>query len=140
VASIYPAFITFVHHKHLLNKDIDLSAKFEKYPRLIGKTLRRLTATIRDKTQLQMARRLDIHNRKQTSNRVGQLYKSQPVRIVLPQRLRPKAYKTQQWQAKTLAPSRGLKAIYTCHVERNTRILKLEKVMLAFYVAVELDT
>jgi len=38
VASIYPALITFVHHKHLLNKDIDLSAKFENYPGLIGKT------------------------------------------------------------------------------------------------------
>jgi len=36
-----------------------------------------------------MALRLDIHNQGQTSNRVGQLNKSQPVRIMLPQQLRP---------------------------------------------------
>lgn len=89
MASVYLSLITFVHNRHLLDKDIDLSAKFEKYPGLIGMTLRRLVTMIRDKTQLQMALRLDIHNREQTSNRVGQLHESQPVRIVLPQRLRP---------------------------------------------------
>jgi hypothetical protein len=71
VASVYLSLITFVHNRHLLNKDIDLSAKFEKYPRLIGTTLRRLVTMIRDKTQLHMAIHLDIHNEEQTSNRVG---------------------------------------------------------------------
>jgi hypothetical protein len=50
MASFYLSLITFVHNRHLLSKDFDLSAKFDKYPGLIGMTLRRLVTMIRDKT------------------------------------------------------------------------------------------